>query len=140
MEPVRGAMERLLTNGGDKIRDGRIVDRLGVDAPAARITRKAREAEVRPSAREARKQLAPGRSQGLLAPWPDRHQAARLHGRKEVGPDVGKALRRHAGGHRVDGGQAGADRREVECDTTGNIPKQVSDPDHCRTQVAQPRR
>ena len=44
VQPVRGAVQRLFTNGCDEIRDRHIVDRLRVDSTGARIAREAREA------------------------------------------------------------------------------------------------
>src|SRR5262249_40243530 len=66
IQPVRGAVQRLLPNGGDEICDRPVVDRLRVNSLGTRIARETREAQVRPFMREPREELAPGWREAAL--------------------------------------------------------------------------
>ena len=61
-------------------------------------------------------------------------------GSQEVGADIGQALARHTDRHRIDGGEPGADRRQIEPDSGRFVPQQGRNPLHRRHEVAPARR
>ncbi len=76
----------------------------------------------------------PGRGQ-LLPCRLDRLQPARGDRRKEVGADIGEALRADPGGDRVDGVQFFADFGQVERDPVGRFADQAAKAGDGRNQV-----
>jgi hypothetical protein len=95
-------MQRLGADCGDESLDGAVIDAGRLNAPFTGVAGEARQAEMGTSGRKLLQQGLPLRAQGHPGGASRRMEAARLHRRQEIGPQIVKGLRRHAGGRRAE--------------------------------------
>ena len=94
-------MQRLGANRGDESLDGAFIDAGRLNAPFTGVAGEARQAEMGTSGRKLLQEGLPRRAQGPAGATFGRMEATRLHGGQEIGPEIVKGLRRHAGRRRA---------------------------------------